>query len=540
MKTLLVSINSKYIHSSLAVWYLKASVTATNQNVQIIESTIKENKEKLIQNITDEKADLIAFSTYIWNVNYIESILPLIKKNNPEAVIVLGGPEVSYNCKEVFAKNKDVSYILSGEGEEVFPIFIDAIKNNLPTENIIGVNSPTHQNPPCTNNKEPQSPYTTEYLERLKGRISYIETSRGCPYSCSYCLSGRLCKIKFFSMDRVKKDIDLLSSSGTQTIKFIDRTFNCNPKRATEIIDYIIEKNPKYNGICYHFEMAGDIFTEELLDALKRADTGLIQIEVGVQSFNEDTLKEVNRKTNIETVMKNMKTLLSNKNIHIHMDLIAGLPKEDFESFKLSFNKLFELRPDMLQLGFLKLLHGSPMKEQDVGVFSDTAPYQIIENDYLSQRDLEKLSFVEDSLERLYNSGRFKFLLEKVLETGLEPFDLFLDFGEKYQAKYGTKLEDYCEWILEHFQKYIEKNRLFDLLKENWLMLNSSGKFPKCLDEHGMGRVLKELDKNPETKRKKAVRRSATYLKSTNEYIWVDYENKNLISGEYELKRLKC
>ena len=538
MKSVLVSINSKYVHSSLAVWYLKSAVKSCEHKIIVLESTIKEDTQIIYSKILAQEPELVAFSTYIWNVEKVKTLAKLIKSNNPNITIVLGGPEVSYNCEEVLSQNDYIDYILSGEGEEIIEPFLDCIKNKTSPLHIQGVNSKDNSSQPFISDKEPKSPYTEEYLRILNGRISYIETSRGCPFSCSYCLSGRLCNVRFFNLDNVKKNIDLLSSSGTQTIKFVDRTFNCHIERACDIIEYIISKNPCFKGICYHFEMAGDLFSGRLIELLASAPAGLIQIEVGVQSFNEETLSAVGRKTNISKITQNLTKILAKRNIHIHMDLIAGLPKENFESFRESFNKLFALRPDMLQLGFLKLLHGSPMESQNVGTFSITPPYQIIENDYLTSKDLEKLSCVEEALERLYNSGRFKFLIEKVLAKYNYPFDLFFEFGQAFNLSYGLKLEDLCEFVLKHFTKYIEKNKLLDIMKEQWLMINSSGKFPKCLDEHNMGSVLKELDKDKSTKRKKAVRRAACVLQTTNEIIWVDYENKDIVTGEFVVNRM--
>ncbi len=540
MKTLLISINTKYIHSSLSVWYLKSSVSNPIHDIEIIESTVKISQNNLLSEIASANAKVIGFSTYIWNIEYIKEILPLVREQNPNAVIILGGPEVSYNASSVLAELPCVDYVICGEGEEIFPLFIERIKNNLSPIGISGVNSIDFSSPAHTNQNEPISPYTSEYFDRLKGRIAYIETSRGCPYSCSYCLSGRLCKIKFFSLDRVKKDIEALSISGAKTIKFIDRTFNCNEKRAIEIIKFIIENTPVYSGICFHFEMAGDIISEDLINILKTAPVGLIQIEVGVQSLNQKTLELVNRKTNTDILLSNMQKLIKNNNIHIHMDLIAGLPGENYQSFKHSFNELFKIRPHMLQLGFLKLLHGSPLEKENCGNFNNKAPYEIIQNDFLTQEDVQKLKFTEDALERLYNSGRFKNLIETILyKHDVTAFDLFYEFGNKYKLTYGTKLEDLCSYVLEHFQKYISTDELLDIMRVEWIRTNSSGNLPVCLKGFSMGTLLKTLDKNVLTRRKQSVKRAAVPVENSSKIVYVDYQNKNPVTGYYPFET-KC
>lgn len=539
MKTVLLSINSKYIHSSLGVWYLKASANEFYDFVEIVESTIKEDIEKLSDKIKEKNPDIIGISCYIWNINFVKNLLPILRNKCPNSIIFAGGPEVSYNCEDVLLQNKDLNYILSGEGEKPFYQLLKALNDNTDLSSVLGLNGRDFTNAPHITDEEPKSPYTDEYLTALNGRIAYLETTRGCPYSCSYCLSGRLCKVKAFGMERVKNDIEILANSGTQTIKFVDRTFNCMPKRAKEIIDFIIEKNPVYKGVCYHFEMAGDIITQDIIDSLARADKGLFQIEVGVQSFNEQTLEAVNRKTNISKIENNLTKILSQNNIHVHMDLIAGLPKENIESFEISFNRLFKLRPHMLQLGFLKLLHGTPLEEENAGKFNDFAPYEIIENNWLSKADFQSLKYTEDAVERLYNSGRFKNLIEKVLEFEANAYKLFTDFGTYSKTQYKTSMEDYVKTVLEYFEKFIEKEKLIEIMKEQWIIVNSSGKLPVCLQNESMGALLKELDREVETKRKKAVKRAAISLENKSIIAWVDYENKDRVTGEYKIYKKK-
>lgn len=541
MKVLLVTVNSKYVHSSLGVWYLKASAKEYSKNVHILESTIKENKDILIEKIVKEKPNILGFSSYIWNISFLKEILPKIRECLPETIIYLGGPEVSYNAEEVLNDIKSVDLIMSGEGEEPFYNLLSDYNRGISEFKIEGIYTRNFKTQPYTNQKEPISPYTDEYLCYLNGRISYIETSRGCPYSCSYCLSGRLCKTKFFNMETVKDNISLLQNSGSKTIKFVDRTFNCNPKRAAEIIDYIIENNPIYTGICFHFELAGDILTDELINSLNKAPKGLIQIEVGVQSFNEETLKAVNRKTDIEKVKFNMARVLEKNNVHTHMDLIAGLPKEDLESFKHSFNSLFALKPHMLQLGFLKLLHGSPMESESYSVHQSEPPYEIIKNKWLSEEDFKKIKYAEDAVDRLYNSGRFNLLTQKAIDKAFEndenPFDMFMKFGMENNSGYKQSLEDFCERTKKYFEKYFDICEINDIMKLDYIRHNPS-KLPGCIREENSGKLIKMLDKVDGIKRKKAVKRSAVYLKTENKIAWVDYENKDPVTGLYKLNKI--
>ncbi len=536
MKFLLVSVNSKYIHSTLALWYLKTAAGNTD-DIEIFETTIKAEKSKILEEIIAKNPAVVCFSCYIWNISFVKDLVSMVKKSLPTVKILLGGAEVSYNQEAVFAENSAVDYIISGEGEVPFAKFYQAIKNNSSTENIHGLSTREKISPPFVWQDNPINPYTKEYFQRLEGRIVYIETSRGCPYSCTYCLSGRLGGVRFFPLDEVKENLDKLSVSGTKTIKFVDRTFNANEKRAIEIIEYITAKNPQYKGVCYHFEMAGDIMSEAIISALGKAPKGLFQIEVGVQSFNDFTLKAVNRKTDLAKVAKNLQSILSKGNVHVHMDLIAGLPFEDYESFKIGFNKLFLLAPHMLQLGFLKLLHGSQMKNEDIGEFKNTPPYEVISTPWITKTELEKLKDVEDAVDRLYNSGRFKALIYAGLEKFQSPFDLFYDFGTKNKVSHGEGLERYCERVLSYFSQLLGEDLATDLLKEQWIKVNSSGRLPLCIKGENMRGLLSEIDKNPSyPSRKSGVRRSAAKLKLRNEIIYVDYENIDLVTKEYEVK----
>ena len=459
MKVLLCALNSKYIHSSLAVWYLSAAVQGCeNIDCQVYEATINEKEDKIFNNIKSYGADLIAFSTYIWNK---ELVLRLAERISHEtgAKILLGGPEVSYNSCELMGTYSFIDYIISGEGEE--PFF--KLCSGYPKEEIEGLIykkcGGVCENQAKFPEKDPPNPYSQEYFDSLNGRITYIETSRGCPYRCAFCLSGRCGGVRFFDLESSKKNILLLAGSKTQTVKFVDRTFNADRKRACEIWNFIIgeygKKIPK--GVCFHFEIDGTLVDEETIEVLKKAPSGLFQLEIGLQSFNPSTLKAVNRRPSLEKLTENIKRIIALGNIHTHIDLIIGLPYENIESFKISFDKAYQLKAHMLQVGFLKLLHGSELRENNSYKceFSDTPPYEIQSNPWLSTKELEELHLFEDVFERMYNSRRFALTCD-YLDTLFEsPFEMFMGFC-RYIAEEGREksLDGFTKQIYEHFSSF--------------------------------------------------------------------------------------
>ena len=369
MKVIIACLNSKYIHASLSPWCLLAGVrefAKGEYDATVMESTINGDTAAFADSITNEKPYIVAFSCYIWNITKTLEICKAIKEKH-NCIIVLGGPEVAYKPKDILEKHGFIDYVLSGEGEWTFPDFLDSLGGDL--SSVSGLTYKENGKIISVPEKEytatPPSPYCEEFFEKLNGRITYIETSRGCPYSCAFCLSGRCSPLRFFDTENVKKDIIKLAQSGTQTVKFVDRTFNANAKRANEILLFIKENYGKEipQGVCFHFEIAGDILKDSTLEILESMPYGAVQLEIGIQSFNEETLKKINRKTNTEKLMQNIRKLISFNNMHIHIDLIAGLTGEDFESFKSSFNTAYSLGAHMLQLGFLKLLHGADMRE---------------------------------------------------------------------------------------------------------------------------------------------------------------------------------
>ena len=551
-KTVICCLSAKYIHATLSPWCIYEGIKkyAPKINAKVIEGTINERQEEIIKRIYEERPDVIGFSSYIWNMEKVLYISEKIKELLPFSKIILGGPEVSFNEKEILSENPFVDFIVSGEGEKAFAKLAEALsENKLPEENIASYFYEGRFVQGKYNVFEEElSPYSKEYFSSLCGRISYIESSRGCPYSCTFCLSGSDKNVRFFSMDKVKKEILLLSKSGSQTVKFVDRTFNCNKKRAIEILSFIRENYKKEipDGICFHFEIAADILDEEILSEISHMPKGSVQFEVGIQSFNELTLSKINRKTNLQRLSENVKALVSYKNCHIHTDLIAGLPFEDMASFKESFNKAYSLGANMLQLGFLKILHGSQMEkttDEYVVSYSKKPPYEVTSTPWITEDELISLHKTEDALERLHNSGRFRRTLSYVLGvTGIKPFELFEGFGNFAESKNKKRptLEEYTLWAYEYFSSLslVDKAVLRDKMTEDRISTNSSGIIPLCLQvkDERLKRVKYLLSLMYPTE--KDVKRTVAINYTENTVMLCDYKNKDRVSGEYELKKL--
>lgn len=461
MQVIIGCLNSKYVHASLSPWCLLAGIrefSKSDVTAAVKESTINADINDFVKNIG--KADVYAFACYIWN---IEQTLLVCKKLKEiyDCKIVLGGPEVAYRARQILTDYDYIDFVLSGEGEFNFPKLIDAINLSLPLGTVDGITYKTNGEILSVAEAEycntPPNPYCKEFFDSLGGRICYIETSRGCPYRCAFCLSGRCSKLRYFDIDTVKQNILLLANSGSKTVKFVDRTFNANYRRANEILGFIKEnygiKIPY--GVCFHFEMAGDILTRQTLELLSQMPEGAVQLEIGMQSFNEQTLSLINRKTDTHKLIENIKTLVGFKNMHIHIDLIAGLTGENLQSFKNSFDIGYRLKSHMLQMGFLKLLYGSDMRENADKYpceYQNSPPYEVVATPWLTADEILKLKNCEDALERLYNSGRFLFTLDYLIdEIGIDPFDLFFEFGNAVNGN-GLSLCVYTERLYDFYK----------------------------------------------------------------------------------------
>ena len=550
LKAVFCSINSKYIHSSLSVWYLFTSAKKLCKEeieLSVVEGTINENEDEIIKKLLDKKPDLIAFSTYIWNIKTVLSVSEKIKTATPKIKILLGGPEVSFNQKDVLSENPFIDFISSGEGEKNVPLLLNALSEEADAD-IKGISyrkgeSIIINEGEVLSIEDIPSPYCEEYFATLGNRIAYIESSRGCPFNCAFCLSGKEGKVRFFDLKEVKENMLSLSNHGAKTVKFVDRTFNCNKNHAREILTFIKEnygaKIP--SDVCFHFEIAADIMSEDLFEIISALPKGSVQFEVGIQSFNENTLRRINRKTNLKKVTENIKRLLSFGNCHIHIDLIAGLPEEDFISFRNSFNEAYELYANMLQLGFLKILHGSPMSERRELYpceYNREPPYEIVSTPWISEDELKLLHKCENELERLYNSGRFSRTLSYVLsKTNILPFDLFIkmaDFLLEKGEKGSIPLDKYTNLAFEFFSSLegVDRAVLRDKMLLDRITTNNSDVIPEALKikDENLSRVKKEFAKLYPPK--KGEKRTVAILYTENKAVLVRYENKNPVSGE--------
>ena len=488
MKVIICCLNSKYVHASLSPWCLLSGVREfCNEEIDaiVMESTINGDIYDFADKIIEQKPDVVSFSSYIWNITKTLEICRYIKEKH-DCKIVLGGPEVAFRQEDVLKKYNYIDFVLAGEGEWSFPDFLEHMNGDLSLVSGLSYreNGKIITIPEKVYNETPPSPYSDDFFNNLNGRISYIETSRGCPYRCAFCLSGRCSPLRYFDIEQVKNDIIKLANSGTQTLKFVDRTFNANPKRANEILCFIKENYRKEipENVCFHFEIAGDILRESTLNILAEMPKGAVQLEIGMQSFNEETLKIINRKTDTKKLVENIKKLVALKNMHIHIDLIAGLTGEDLESFKNSFNIGYSLKAQMLQMGFLKLLYGADMRENREKypcTFNDEPPYEVTSTPWLSCDEIKMLKNCEDAVDRLYNSGRFLFTLDYLIdEIGISPFDLFNDFGNAVDGN-KMRLSDYAENLYNFFCEKCDSEILKEKILCDLLSCSSSVQIPE-------------------------------------------------------------
>lgn len=563
-------LNAKYIHMSPAPWCLAGGVKAyapdLYSRVRIVEATINQPSADVLNRIVFNAPAVVGFSCYLWNINSTLALCTVLKQELPDVIIVLGGPEVSYCAKDVLQNNTQIDYILAGEGEESLPAFLIAVfaqdKPELLSEQsqqyIAGLcgrraDKTIYESEPCLLSGDVPSPISAGYAEAVRGRISYFETSRGCPYSCAFCLSGRCGKPRYFELDTVLQDLLRLANSGTRTIKFVDRTFNANPVHANKILQFILAHYGKEipQSICFHFEIAGDILREEIFALLAKMPVGAVQLEIGMQSFCEKTLEAVHRKTDTTILQANIRRLVAMGNMHIHIDLIAGLPYENLTIFAKSFNTGYALGAQMLQLGFLKLLYGSAMRSLPQNYpceFDENAPYQVCTTPWLSKQDFDLLHHTEDAVERVYNSGRFRLTVDYVLNaSGQTPFEFYTALGIAAQESaidWRISLDDYTAFLQEYFASLhnVDAETLRDLLVRDRLSTNSTGRLPPCLyrQDAQLTKAIKHLSANSSTSRKKGVRRGVALLYAAKAVCWVDYvpAEQNPVTSRWVLNEI--
>ena len=441
MKVLLTAINAKYIHSNLAVYSLKAYAKEYQKEIEIAEFTINQRTEYILSEIYKRKPDVLCFSCYIWNIRFVLEVAEEFHKICPKVPIWVGGPEVSYEVETFLKKNPYITGVMIGEGERIFQHLCECYVNQREVEirNIKGLAFlDTDGHMVCNEPEEPldlsEIPFGYENMEDFRNKIIYYESSRGCPFRCSYCLSSIDKKLRFRSLDLVKQELAFFIEKEVPQVKFVDRTFNCDHHHAMEIWRFIKEND---RGITnFHFEIAADLLTDEELAFLGTLRPGLVQLEIGVQTTNPQTIEEIHRSMDLTQLKSVVRRIKEKENIHQHLDLIAGLPFEDYETFQKSFDEIYALKPEQLQLGFLKVLKGSYMfehKDEYRVVYESNPPYEVLETKWLPYDKVLCIKQVEEMLEVYYNSRQYPMCI-KLLETEFESaYAMFEALGRYYE-----------------------------------------------------------------------------------------------------------
>jgi len=501
LKVVLVGINSKYTHLNLAIRYLKAYTKDLDFECTIREFSVNDRFEKLLEEIISEKPEIVAFSCYIWNKEIVKSLSELIKIVNKDIEIIYGGPEVSFNGRE-FLEESSGDFLIEGEGEEVFKNFIQyklyerekkpSYYNGISCDKIKGLYYKKDGEIYFCGKKNNMDinnvifPYI--YEEDLDNKIVYYEASRGCPYGCKYCLSSVDRNLRFRDIEMVKKELKILMDKKVRLVKFVDRTFNCNEKFSIEIWEFLVNQNTETK---FHFEISANILTSGQVKILSKAPRGRFQFEVGVQTTNNEILHNINRIADFTEVESKVKEIKALKNISQHLDLIAGLPGEDFNSFKKSFNQVFAIEPEEIQLGFLKILKGSPIeleKEKWGMKNSPYPPYEILKTKDISYEELLTLKKVEAMVDKYYNSGKFSSILKFFHLKFQDYFEFYKELGlffhEKGYFDRNISSADYYKVFLEFNSEKLKEDNfaLREIIKYDYLIFNKKRWVPDFLE----------------------------------------------------------
>ena len=480
MKILLAACNAKYIHSNLAVYDLKAYSSDYDKEVLLREYTINQPKDEILKDIYGSGADVVCFSCYIWNISFVRELIRDLAKILPETAFWAGGPEVSYDAEKFLTEMPEMTGVLVGEGEKTFhdllEYYIDG-KGSL--GEIRGIAYRDGEEIRHNGWRElmnlSEIPFVYQHLEEFENRIIYYESSRGCPFSCSYCLSSIDKKLRFRDLELVKKELQFFLDYKVPQVKFVDRTFNCKHEHAMAIWKYILEHD---NGVTnFHFEVSADLLRDEEMELMAKMRPGLIQLEIGVQSTNPETIRAIHRHMDLDKLKRCVDRVHSFRNIHQHLDLIAGLPYEDYDTFHRSFNDVYQMKPDQLQLGFLKVLKGSLMQgeaEKYGIVHKEKEPYEVLSTNWLPYGDVLKLKAVESMVEVYYNSGQFQHTLEYLVPLAKDAFTFYESLGAFYEKKGYSEIshsrmrryEILLEYLQEETDVSVEKasqKMLYDL-----------------------------------------------------------------------------
>lgn len=468
MKVLVTTLNAKYIHTSLSIRYLRA-FCQNDFDIDMTEYTIKDPAMNIVSDLFQRKPDVIGFSCYIWNIEQTLTVVSMLKKVMPNVTIILGGPEVSYDVAEWMETKRDIDFIVFGEGEETFHHLLTEIDGEQKYHFVYGAayrkGEEVIVNPPRSKldlNQIPSPFYFVEDKADLGKRVTYFETSRGCPFSCQFCLSSIEVGVRYFDIERTKRDIIHLIDNGANLIKFVDRTFNIKREYAMEMFQFLIEN---HRGCVFQFEITADIMRPEVLDYLaENAPPGIFRFEIGVQSTNDATNSIVQRKQNFAKLSRTVTKVKESRKIDQHLDLIAGLPEEDYASFRNTFNDVFALEPEELQLGFLKMLRGTGMRnmaEQYGYKYMDNAPYEILENRVLPFADIVRIKRVEDVLEKYWNAHRMDAtLMYLITEEFDSAFDFFQAFGDFWESRGWERIGHQLEDLFTRLQAFLDTREL--------------------------------------------------------------------------------
>ncbi len=490
MNIALVGINARYIHTNLAIRYLYHSLRLDDLNAQIKEYTINQYEEEILKDLYLEQPDVIAFSCYIWNIEIIHRLGRQLKKILPETVIISGGPEVSFDTEEIMKNQDYIDIVIRGEAEESFAQLIEILARDEDYHACQGISfrakGQIFSNPGNSYSlplDELSFPYLGEIFNRNK--IYYYESTRGCPYQCSYCLSSTIKGVRYASLEKVKRELQIFLDKKVKMVKFVDRTFNCCKSHALEIMQYLLEH---HNGITiFHFEITAELLDEEMLSFFRKVPKGVFQFEAGIQSTNPETLKTIRRNIPFVRLYEPLHKVMKMDNIHLHLDLITGLPYEDYYTFRHSFNQVYSLGGDQLQLGFLKLLKGSELRErrEEFGyVFDDKAPYEVLENKWINYGDLLRLKEIAHLLERYMNEHRFRRSLSYLIAEHYteNPFGFYEDFSEFWRNReydrFAQSRDQLYRILLEYFEekKFKDRNFFVNRLRLDYVIENKQRK----------------------------------------------------------------
>lgn len=489
MNIILSSLNAKFIHTSLSIYslksYLKDKPSVSSINVSIDEFTINNNLDYCLKSLIKKSPDVICFSCYIWNIEETKKLCKDIKSIMPSIKIILGGPEVSYNPSSYMDYS---DFVVIGEGEVPFLELLEYFLGNRELSSIDSICYKDFDNIVTNYEKHnlplSEIPFVYDEIDSLKNKILYYESSRGCPYSCSYCLSSSSTGVRFLPEERVLSDLNFFLANKPKQVKFVDRTFNANKNHALMIWKHLILHD---NGVTnFHFEISANTITHDMIDVLRGARAGLFQFEIGVQTTNQDTLNEIDRKIKTALIFETVLEVLKLKNIHVHLDLIAGLPYENFDSFRKSFNDTYKLYPHKLQLGFLKLLNGSSLRlnSSKYGIiYRDYAPYEVLKTADISFLELETLKGIESMLDIYYNSGRYPTTIKYAQTLYSSPFDMYLTLYSYFEND-NIITSSMPKSFYQSFLYTITKNDFVrDLLRYDLLKEENISSLPDVLSE---------------------------------------------------------